>query len=75
MYKAAHIRRLVGAVCLMTGAALFGATGFTAYPHGGNKSLKPSPQMGAVVLAANGIEVGKVVSISMAPDGRIVFLR
>ena len=59
----------------MTGAALFGATGFTAYPHGGNKSLTPNSLLGLLVRASNGTEVGKIVGISTALDGRIERIR
>ena len=73
MHKSPPIRRLIAAICMMAGVALFAATGLTAY--GENKSLNPSPLIGVVVLAADGVEVGKVVGISTAPDGRVERIR
>ena len=73
MRKLLASRRLMAAICMMAGAALFAATGLTAY--GENKSLNPSPMIGMVVLAADGVEIGKVVGISTALDGRVERIR
>jgi PRC-barrel domain len=73
MHKSPSIQRLFAAICVMSGAALFAATGLTAY--GENKSLNLSPLIGLAVLAADGVEVGKVVGVSTAPDGRVERIR
>lgn len=73
MRKLQTIRRLIAAACIMAGAALFAATGLTAY--GANRPLNPNPLIGAAVLTADGLEVGKVVGVSTAPDGRVERIR
>jgi hypothetical protein len=59
----------------MTSAALFAATSFSARPSSGNKPLIPTPLVGVVVVASDGIELGQVAGISTAPDGRIERIR
>ena len=73
MRKLQPIRRLIAAACVMAGAALFAATGLTAY--GENRQLNPNPLIGVAVLTADGLEVGKVVGVSTAADGRVERIR
>jgi len=58
---------------MTAGVALFAAAGLAAY--GENKSPNASPLLGVAVLAADGVEVGKVVGISTAPNGRVERIR
>jgi hypothetical protein len=73
MRKLQSIRRLIAAACVMAGAVLFAATGLTAY--GENRQLNPNPLIGMAVLTADGAEIGKVVGVSTAPDGRVERIR
>jgi len=73
MQKSPPIRRLIAVICVMAGAASSAPTGFTAYRD--NKALNPSSLIGVAVLAADGVQVGKVVGISTATDGRVERIR
>jgi hypothetical protein len=69
------MRQLIGTVCLMTSAALFAATGFSASPNNRKKPPVPTTLVGAVVVASDGIELGQVLGISTGPRGRIERIR